>query len=281
MREPAMHLRQDPVEPPREEAEQPGPLALVVASGKGGVGKSLVSVLMASAMADHGLRVLLFDGSQNLGHLHVLLGVSLDRRLEHVVKGEVEPAALLVEVRPRLWLVPGDSGAEVLYALPAVDQARLHHRLSTLYRGFDVVIIDAGAGVEGAIRLATIGGTRLIVVAIPEVAALTDAYALIKLVHAQLPTIPIDVLVNRATGAEDVEATFQRLATASERFLGRSLSLLGGLPEVPALREALRRPGAILEEPALEPLRAEVAALTRLTLAAAAAEAGAVDGAVL
>ncbi len=273
MREPAMQLRQMAVEPLRDDSEPSGQLALVVASGKGGAGKSLVSVLLASAMADRGLKVLLFDGSQNLGHLHVLLGVSLDRRLEHVVTGEVEPAALLVEVRPGLWLVPGDSGAEVLYALPAVDQARLHHRLSTLYRGFDVVMIDAGPGVEGAIRLATMGGTRLVVVTVPEVAALTDAYALIKLVHAQLPSLPIDVLVNRASGPDDVEVTFQRLATAAERFLGRSLTLLGGLPETPALREALRRPGGVLDDPALMSFRATAAALSQFTLTTAGASA--------
>jgi flagellar biosynthesis protein FlhG len=267
----SMELRQLAVEPSREDGEVVAQPVLVIASGKGGAGKSLVSVLMANALAEQGRRVLLFDGSQNLAHLHVLLGVSLDRRLEEVVKGDVEPAALLLEARPGLWLVPGDSGAEGLYALPAVDQARLHHRLSSLYRGFDLVILDAGSGVEGAIRLATMGGTRLVVVTVPEVAALTDAYALIKLVHAQLPQLPIDVLINRVGHPEDVEATFGRLATAAERFLGRSLSLLGGLSEAPALRAALRRPGGLLDDAGLEPFRAEAAALARIAVGASVA----------
>ena len=243
------------------------PPVLVVASGKGGVGKSVVSILLSNALAEAGHRVLLFDGAQNLGHLHVLLGLSPKRRLEHLVKGEIEPNEMLLSVRDGLWLVPGDSGAEALYGLPAIDQARLHHRLCQLYHGFDVVVVDAGAGVEGAIRLATMGGTRLAVVTVPEVAALTDAYALIKLVHAQLPTLPIDVIVNRTAGSADTQETFDRLAAAVDRFLGRALSLLGGIPETAALRDALRRPGGILADPGLVPLRAEVHALSQLTLA--------------
>ena len=79
MRDAALELRQTEVSPVPEE-EPIGPAVLVVASGKGGVGKSLVSVLLADAMAESGRRVLLFDGAQNLGHLHVLLGVSPTRR---------------------------------------------------------------------------------------------------------------------------------------------------------------------------------------------------------
>jgi flagellar biosynthesis protein FlhG len=223
-------------------------MVIVIASGKGGVGKSVLAVLLADRLARDGCRVLLLDGAQNLGHLHVLLGVAGDHRLEQVQRGEVEPADLLVPIREGLVLLPGDSGSEGLYALPNLDQARLHHRLSALYRGFDLVVVDAGPGVEGAIRLATMGGTRLVVVTAAEIGALTDGYALIKLVHAQLPSIPIDVVVNRVEVPGEGEQAFERLAVAAERFLGKSLGWLGELPEAPALREAVRRPGAILDD---------------------------------
>ena len=188
----------------------------------------------------------------------MLLGISIEARLEHVLRGETEPSSLLRRVTDRLWLLPSDSGAESLYALPAVDQARLHHRLASLYDGFDVVVVDAGPGLETVVRLATMGGTRLVVVTVPEVAALTDAYALIKLVHAQVPSLPIDLLVNRAIGPHEAAETADRLTTAADRFLGRKVVPIGGLEEAPALRDAMRRPGALLVDPALEPLRAQV-----------------------
>src|SRR5688572_10005579 len=197
MNDQALLLRQLMTVPEQVGPEPVGPPVLVVGSGKGGVGKSIVSVLLASAIADRGAKVLLLDGSQNLGHLHVVLGVAPEAHLEQVMAGEIEPRALLCPVTERLWLLPADSGAEGLYALAAVDQARLHHRLSTLYDDFDAVVVDAGPGIEAAVRLSTMRGTRLVVVTVPEAPALTDAYALIKLVHAQLPSLPIDVLVNR------------------------------------------------------------------------------------
>ncbi len=254
----ALSLRQLVAEQGIERHEPPGPPVLVFGSGKGGVGKSVISVLVAQALAAGGARVLLVDGSQNLGHLHVMLGVTVEARLEQVLRGETEPASLLLQVTERLWLLPSDSGAESLYALPAVDQARLHHRLASLYDGFDSVVVDAGPGLETVVRLATMGGTRLVVVTVPEVTALTDAYALVKLVHAQVPSLPIDLLVNRATSPHDAAETAERLTVAAARFLGRELGPIGGLEETPALREAMRRPGALLVDPALEPLRAQV-----------------------
>lgn len=276
MNDQALQLRQLAANAPREVEEEPGTPVYVIGSGKGGVGKSVIAVLLAQACAARGRRVLLVDGSQNLGHLHVLLGVSIDTRLEHVLRGEVEPAALVRPVSDGLWLLPSDSGAEALYALPAVDQARLHHRLAAIYDQFDLVVVDAGPGLETVVRLATMGGTRLIVVTVPEVAALTDAYALIKLVHAQLPSLPVDVLVNRAFDVEDTARAFERLAVAADRFLGKPLTPIGGISEAPALRDAMRRPGGVLADAALAPLRREVAevvnALPRETVPAPVVE---------
>lgn len=231
---------------------------LVVGSGKGGVGKSVVSILIAHALSERGIRVLLVDGSQNLGHLHVLLGVSVGARLEQVYRGDAEAAALIRPVTERLSLLSSDSGAEALYGLAGIDQARLHHRLADAYHEFDLVVVDAGSGIETAVRLATMGGTRLIVVTVPEVAALTDAYALIKLVHAQLPTLPMDVVVNRIAEAGEGDQAFDRLACAAERFLGRALGQFGSLPETAALRATMQRPGALLTDERVESLRRAV-----------------------
>jgi flagellar biosynthesis protein FlhG len=231
---------------------------LVIGSGKGGVGKSIISILIAHALSERGLRVLLVDGSQNLGHLHVLLGVSVTARLEQVFRGDAEAVALIQPVTERLSLLASDSGAEALYGLAGVDQARLHHRLAEAYHAFDLVVIDAGSGVETAVRLAAMGGTRLIVVTVPEVAALTDAYALIKLVHAQLPSLPMDIVVNRIAEPGEGDQAFDRLAFASERFLGRALGKFGGLPEAAAMRETMRRPGAVLTDERLNGLRRAV-----------------------
>ncbi len=223
-----------------------GAETLVVGSGKGGVGKSVLSALLATALARAGRRVLLVDGSQNQGNLHILLGVRPAVRLESVLAGEAEMRDLPVEVGGGLWLAPADSGTESLHALGSVDRARLHHRLSALYDAFDTVIVDGGPGIDNVVRIASIRASRLVVVTVPEPAALSDAYALIKIVNLQVPSLPVDVLVNRVLGEDEALASYERLRLAAARFLGRDLHYLGAVPEDEALRAVVRRPGALL-----------------------------------
>jgi flagellar biosynthesis protein FlhG len=222
------------------------PAILVVGSGKGGVGKSVLSVLLGAALAEQGRRVLLFDADHNLGNLHVLLGVRPAARLEALLHGDVSPAELVRPVSEHLWLLPGDSGAESLHGLEPLDRARLHHRLSSVYDDFDTVIVDAAAGIDGVIRTATMRASRLVTVTAPEPAALTDAYALMKIVHLQAPRLPIDVLVNRCVEPVEGRAAYDKLAAACERFLRRGVRYLGAIPEDQAIRAAVRDPGHFL-----------------------------------
>ena len=223
-----------------------GPPALVVGSGKGGVGKSVTSLLLATSLAAQGRRVLLFDADQNLGNLHVLLGVRPSARMEALLYEGLAPDELVQPVAENLWLLPGDSGTESLYGLEAIDRARLHHRLSALYDGYDAVVIDAGAGIESVVRVATMRATRLVVVAAPEPTALTDAYALMKIVTLQVPELPIDVCVNRADDEREGREAYEKLATACERFLRRGVRYLGAIPEDPMVRAAVRDPRRLL-----------------------------------
>ncbi len=224
-----------------------GTPTVVVGSGKGGVGKSVVSLLLATTLAADGRRVLLLDGAQNMGNLHVLLGVRPGARMDALIGGDVAAPDLVQAVAPNLWLVPGDSGNEALYAMEPIDRARVHYRLSELYTSFDAVIADAAAGLESVVRVATMSATRLLVVTAPEPTALTDAYALMKIVNLQVPGLPMDVVVNRCLDADEGRDAFVRLATACERFLRRGIRFAGSLPEDQALRLAVRDPRRLLE----------------------------------
>jgi flagellar biosynthesis protein FlhG len=230
---------------PRIEPARETP-TIVVGSGKGGVGKSVVSVLIATAVAAQGRRVLLLDGDQNLANLHVLLGVRPKARMESMLSGADAPE-LVQWVSPNLWLLAGESGAESLYALESVNRARLQHRLSEVYRRFDVVVVDTGAGLENVVRAATMRATSLLLVTAPEPTALTDAYALIKILHLQLPDFPVDILVNRCLSATEGRDAFVKLATACERFLRRAVAYAGALPEDESIRLAVRNPNRLLE----------------------------------
>ncbi|MEK7317400.1 MAG: AAA family ATPase [Candidatus Eisenbacteria bacterium] len=232
-------------EAPSEHPARTG-MTHVVASGKGGVGKSTLSILLAREMAVRGRRVLLFDGSQNQGNLHILLGVAPARDLVGLLAGDSEPESLLRHVSEGLWLLPSASGSERLQGFSPLDRARLHLRLSELFDSYDDIVVDAGPGYEAAVRAATMRASRLIAVAVPEPASLADAYAVVKLVHLQAPTLAIDLLVNQVVDEEEGLAVLERLQFASERFLGRSLGYLGSVRERSDVRASARTPGALL-----------------------------------
>ncbi len=224
-----------------------GTSACVVGSGKGGVGKSLLAGLLAAALARRGQRTLLVDGAQNQGNQHVLFGVRPVAPLESLILGERTARELVVPVAPDLDLMPADSGAEMLYGLGPIDRARLHQRVSGLWDDYDQVVVDGGPGLESVVRAAAIRADRLVVLTTPDPTALSDAYALLKIVHLQVPSIQIGVMVNRVSADEEGQLVFDRLQLAATRFLGRDLDDLGCVPESEMLRSAARRPGSMLE----------------------------------
>ncbi|HEY3934411.1 MAG TPA: AAA family ATPase [Gemmatimonadales bacterium] len=238
-----LRARRDGARPVERDPERP---VLVIGSGKGGVGKSIVAVMASAALARTGRRVLLVDGAQNLGNLHVLLGVRPSLTPAALLDDGAIPDQLLIEVSPGLWLLPADSGAESVHRLGATDRARLHRRLTGVYCDFDIVVVDAAAGLDGAVRCVAMHATRLIVVTVPEPAALTDAYALMKIVHGQLPRLPFDLLVNRTQHVDEGATAFDRLSTATTRFLGRDLHYAGAIPEDTGMRALARDPRALL-----------------------------------
>jgi len=248
----------------RVAAEPPGGVVVAVASGKGGAGKSVLSVLIARALAASGRRTLLLDGVLEPGHLHVLLGVCAEFGPRALLDGDAPASALPVSVADGLWLVPGEAGGDVRDRLSAVDRARLLNRLTALADCADALVVDAGPGLDSALAAAAARATRLALVAVPEPAALSDAYAVVKVMTAQLPALPLSVIANRVADAREGRQVFERLDLASRRFLSRPLEYAGAVAERADVAAAVRRPGALLQVPVAD--AAEVAA--RLVAAA-------------
>lgn len=246
----AARTPQDPVRregEPREPYHDDGVRALVVGGGKGGAGVSVLSVLLASAMARRGRRVLLIDATLNLGNLHVLLASPPVRTLRTLLAGEASADELVLPVGERLWLLPAESGAESVHALTAMDRARLYVRLAALMDDYDITVVDAGTGLDSVLRAALTRASRLVAVTTPDPAALADTYALIKILSLEAQALPVDVLVNRTRDESEGEAAWQRLNDATSRFLGRTLGWLGAVAEDVELARAVRESRPLLE----------------------------------
>ena len=220
---------------------------LAIASGKGGVGKTWLAITLAHAMARLGAQPLLFDGDLGLANVDIQLGLMPQRDLAAVFDGAITLAsAKLHFAEGGFDIIAGRSGSGALSILAPQRIAELRSDLAELAVGYDRIILDLGAGIDRTVRqLASLAGTVLVVTS-EEPTALTDAYALIKVLRSADPTADIRIIVNMAQTLRDGRGTYETLAKACSSFLGFRPSLAGIVRSDRHVRETIRAQTPIL-----------------------------------
>lgn len=227
--------------------DQQGIRVLSVTSGKGGVGKSNVVANLAMALAEQDKKVLIVDADLGVGNLDVLLGLSPQYNLNHVLSGECSLSEIIVEVNQNIKLIPAGSGVQEYTSLGQHEKLKLLDELDMLEETFDVMIIDTEAGISDNVTYFTVAAQEIIVVVSPEPTSITDAYALIKLLATRYSEHHFKVLVNMARDSEDALEVFRKLANVAGRFLDISLDYLGCVVRDERLVEAVKKQKAVFE----------------------------------
>jgi flagellar biosynthesis protein FlhG len=192
---------------------------IAIASGKGGVGKSNVALNLAVLLSAAGSRVALVDADLGLANLDVLLQVSVRANLSHVIAGTKRLDEVIVDLPSGVQFVPGASGLAPLVNLSEFQHAQLMDDLTALEADNDIIIVDCGAGIgPNVLRFATTADNVLVVTS-PEPTAITDAYAVIKLLSRLAYTGQISLLVNFAIDRHEARSTYQRVAGVVRQFL--------------------------------------------------------------
>lgn len=213
---------------------------VAVTSGKGGVGKSTISANLANVLAKHGYKVGLFDADIGLANLDVILNVRIKKNILHVLKGECSLEEIIVPVANNLVLIPGESGDEIL----RYNDQFLYERFfeeSAILDDLDFLIIDTGAGIGDTIQLFLEASDEVIVVTVPDPAAITDSYAMIKVTSKVKNSLLM--ILNMVKSEREAEAIFDKIKKVAYQNIGSqlSLSMLGKLPVDKAVTRSIKQ----------------------------------------
>jgi flagellar biosynthesis protein FlhG len=222
-------------------------VTIAVTGGKGGVGKTSVSINLAVALSRLGSRVALVDADLGLGSVDVVLGLAPVLHLGHVLAGDHEVEDVMLPGPAGIRILPASSGLRELTALSARQWQRLGQALDTVTRSVDVMVIDTAPGISENVVDLLVRSDRIVVVTSREPAAIVDAYAVIKVLTRCEAAGEIGVLVNGASDSSDASLVFAQLRVAASRFLQRRVCDYGFVAEDPALREAVLAQRSIVD----------------------------------
>ncbi len=245
------------------DSEAPRLRSLAIASGKGGVGKSLlaVNIAMALARAEAERRVLLIDGDAGLANADLLLGWIPSYTLSDWVDGRVGLDRLLTSGAEGLDLLVSGTSQAAAGLLARLATGRREDRFVAAFGRRDLAIFDLGAGIGDSVVDVATACDRVWLVVTPEPTSLADAYAMARRLTERRPDVDLELVVNRARDAEEGARTHLALDRMTRRFLDRPLPLRAVLPEDPAVRRAVAQQEALVAVASGSPMARRLALL--------------------
>jgi flagellar biosynthesis protein FlhG len=214
--------------------------AIAVTGGKGGVGKTNVSVNLGVAMSEMGHRVMLLDADLGLANIDVMLGLHPKYDISHVLSGERSLEEVVIEGPSGMRVIPGASGIQALAEMGATEHAGLIRAFSDMSGELDTLIVDTAAGISDTVLSFSRASNEIIVVVCDEPASITDAYAIIKLLNRDYGHQRFRILANMVRSAQEGRDLYNKMCRVTDRYLDVMLSFMGAIPYDDNLRKAVR-----------------------------------------
>ncbi len=234
-----------------EQHSQPAPNITLIASGKGGVGKTWFTISLAHQLASDGKRVLIFDGDLGLANIDIQLGINPNHDLGDVIEGtcsfrDAITTHPIANTQNTFDILPGRSGTGSLAQLPLERLSLLREDLKALAGSYDHVFIDLGAGIGGIVKSLTPAAAKCILVMNDEPTSLTDGYAFLKVTKRNHPELDISILINAADSQSQGESTFNGFNTVCKKFLNFSPHCIGIIRRDHHIKDAIRHQTALI-----------------------------------
>lgn len=214
---------------------------ITVTSGKGGVGKTNMTVNLAIALSRMGRRVVILDVDFGLANIDVLFGIVPKYTLLDLIHDEKTIFDILADGPDNVKFLSGGSGVEELVRMDRTQLRRFIGAISLLDKLYDVILIDTGAGLGPNVMSFILAADEVLLVTTPEPTAITDAYALVKMVSKRDRRKPVRLLVNKADTQKEAEDVLNKLSAVSEKFLAFRIEKLGYILFDDAVSKAVRQ----------------------------------------
>lgn len=220
---------------------------ITVTGGKGGVGKSSVSLNLAVALCQMGKKVMLFDADLGLANIDVMLGLKVDKNLGHVLNGECELQDILQTGPHGLRIVPASSGLKQMVELTVEQHAGLIRAFSTLKEDIDYFIVDTAAGISDMVLSFCRAAQDVLMVVCNEPTSVADAYAQMKVLSRDYGVKKFKIIGNQLHSLDEGKLMYQKLVTVTERFIDATLELVACIPVDMNMRKAIRQRSCVVE----------------------------------
>jgi flagellar biosynthesis protein FlhG len=213
---------------------------VTVTSGKGGVGKSNFSLNFALGLIERGQKVVVFDADLGLANLDVLMGITPKKHLLHLLEPQYSVWDIMEKGPNGLEFIAGGSGFTQILQFDDAKLDRFFRQLEPLQGYADIIFFDTGAGISQESLRFMLSSDEIILVTTPEPTAITDAYAVIKMIHSRNPQAKIRLVINRATSRREGKHTADKLAMVAKRFLNMDIETLGFVPDDTHVSKAVK-----------------------------------------
>ena len=210
-----------------------------ITSGKGGVGKTMTTINLALAARASGARVLLLDGDLGLANLDVVLGITPQRTLVDILEDRCSITDLIMRGPGGLDLVASGSGLSRLASLTPLERSFILHEFSRIPDIYDYIFVDTGAGISPNVLALTAACHSFVVVTTPEPHALTDAYAMMKVMADEYDRADCALLVNQTRSDDEGARIGERLTMVAKQYASISVKWIGGVRTDPVLQRSI------------------------------------------
>jgi len=200
---------------------------IAITSGKGGVGKTILTANLAIALAKKGKKVLVLDADLGLANIDVVLGLNPKYNLQHLIYGEKSIDEIMVDGPEGIKILPASSGIQELTELSSEEVEKILSFIKDLDKKFDFLLIDTAAGITKNVINFSAAASEIIVILTPEPTSLTDGYAVIKVINKKTKRTKFNLLINMVKNEKEADEIFARMSLATNRFLHISPDYLG------------------------------------------------------